>query len=154
MKISSINHSCLAAPSQLICRLVFSFLFHQTITFFSFFPSMSKASFYFLIHLLHPNLFSTFKSNYSSFFLLLFIWPELPKWCKSQSFGWLSSERNSCWLLNKCFFSPLFIYSHGKFAVEVIMNLIYRHFLCFSFCFAFFSSRCFVPGFRKVGGAV
>ena len=37
MNSSSINHSCVSAPSQLICLTVFPFPFHQTRTFLPFF---------------------------------------------------------------------------------------------------------------------
>lgn len=106
MSSSSINHSCLSAPSQLICLPVFPFSFHQTYTFPLFFLFIWSASSY--LSSLHPCLLNskpfyphaafcltTILLSFSRFSLycdsLLLYFTEHPlKRCKSHSFSWLA----------------------------------------------------------------
>lgn len=109
MNSSSINHSCVSAPSQLICLTVFPFPFHQTRTFLPFFfSSCSVLPLVFHhpipVHHTHVPLFvrppvSTIFFHFLAYFLILQSCNLIHRW--KTFFSWLARKRfpdNMWWI--------------------------------------------------------
>lgn len=159
MSSSSINHSCLSAPSQLICLPVFPFSFHQTHTFPLFFLFIWSASSY--LSSLHPCLLNskpfyphaafcltTILLSFSRFSLycdslLLYLTEHPLKRCKSHSVSWLARGEipdtgNHCLDIHQALQKPTYtqFFSSSvyylKVRTKVKANFITLPSLCFS----------------------